>query len=48
MKKKENFTDFTCLPFTGVTPFHKKVEKKFEKQDKGIPEFPFQPGFRFN
>ena len=47
MKKKENLPEIVCLPFAGVTPFHKKVEKKFEKKSSGIPEFPFIQGHRF-
>ena len=46
MKKKEELRVYTCLPFAGVTPFHKKVEKKFEKKE-GIAEYPFTQGFRF-
>ncbi|MBI9104077.1 MAG: hypothetical protein JEY99_16800 [Spirochaetales bacterium] len=48
MKKKENLPEIVCLPFAGVTPFHKKVERKFDKQSKGIAEYPFTRGFHFN
>jgi len=46
-KNREPIREFVCLPFAGVTPFHKKIEKKYEKKDKGIPEYPFMGGFRF-
>ncbi|MBI9109188.1 MAG: hypothetical protein JEZ04_20755 [Spirochaetales bacterium] len=36
-----------CLPFSGVTPFHKKIENYHLKADVKATGFPAMGGFRF-
>ncbi|MDC7226980.1 MAG: hypothetical protein PQJ61_09475 [Spirochaetales bacterium] len=44
---KTNHPEIVCLPFSGVTPFHKKYEKNWAKTDVKSSVFPSMGGYRF-
>lgn len=44
---KTNCPEIVCLPFSGVTPFHKKIEKYHLKADVKKTGFPSMGGYRF-
>ena len=48
MKNIKNNRQFTaCMPFAGITPFHKKIEDHYKKVDVKTVSFPSMGGYRF-
>lgn len=47
-KRKKSQNVIVCLPFCGVTPFHKKIENHYLKADSKTNGFPSMGGFKFH
>ena len=44
---EKNRESIVCMPFSGVTPFHKKDLEHYKKVDVKTVGFPSMGGYRF-
>lgn len=44
---RKMYPQISCLPFAGVTPFHRKIENNHLKVDVKTTSFPSMGGYRF-